>query len=242
MSYYMAGEGSRLFGHTTPSELPDKFQMSVRPPIGVVGVITPWNFPIAIPSWKIVPALVCGNTVVFKPANDTPMLGQRFVELLVEAGVPAGVVNLVHGFGARGGGQDRPPSRCARRHAHRLARDRRRGARGRGREPQARPPRARRQERRSSSWTTRTSTSPWRASSGRPSARRASAARRRAASSSTARSTTSCVSRSSPAAERLQARPRVGGRHGRRAGHQRRRAREDPFVHGDREGRGRARC
>jgi alpha-ketoglutaric semialdehyde dehydrogenase len=99
MSYYMAGEGRRLFGHTTPSELPDKFNMSVRQPIGVVGVITPWNFPIAIPSWKIVPALVCGNTVVFKPANDTPMLGQRFVELLVEAGVPAGVVNLVHGFG-----------------------------------------------------------------------------------------------------------------------------------------------
>ena len=99
MSYYMAGEGRRLFGHTTPSELPDKFQMSVRQPIGVVGVITPWNFPIAIPSWKIVPALVCGNTVVFKPANDTPMLAQRFVELLVEAGVPDGVVNLVHGFG-----------------------------------------------------------------------------------------------------------------------------------------------
>jgi acyl-CoA reductase-like NAD-dependent aldehyde dehydrogenase len=99
MSYYMAGEGRRLFGHTTPSELPDKFNMSVRAPIGVVGVITPWNFPIAIPSWKIVPALVCGNTVVFKPANDTPYLAQRFVELLAEAGVPPGVVNLVHGFG-----------------------------------------------------------------------------------------------------------------------------------------------
>src|SRR5207247_5003166 len=99
MSYYMAGEGRRLFGHTTPSELPDKFNMSVRMPIGVVGVITPWNFPIAIPSWKIVPALVCGNTVVFKPANDTPLLGERFVELLVEAGVPAGGVNIVHGFG-----------------------------------------------------------------------------------------------------------------------------------------------
>ena len=76
MSYYMAGEGRRLFGQTTPSELPDKFNMSVRMPIGVVGVITPWNFPIAIPSWKIVPALVCGNTVVFKPANDTPLLGR----------------------------------------------------------------------------------------------------------------------------------------------------------------------
>jgi aldehyde dehydrogenase (NAD+) len=100
MSFYMAGEGRRLFGQTTPSELPDKFNMSVRTPIGVVGVITPWNFPIAIPSWKIAPALVCGNTVVFKPANDTPLLGERFVELLVEAGIPAGVVNVVHGFGS----------------------------------------------------------------------------------------------------------------------------------------------
>src|SRR3954452_9886637 len=100
MSFYMAGEGRRLFGPTTPSELPDKFNMSVRMPIGVVGVITPWNFPIAIPSWKILPALVCGDTVVFKPANDTPLLAERFVELLVDAGVPAGVVNVVHGFGS----------------------------------------------------------------------------------------------------------------------------------------------
>src|SRR3954447_10761611 len=99
MTYYMAGEGRRMFGHTTPSELPDKFNMSGRQPIGVVGVITPWNFPIAIPSWKIVPALVCGNTVVCKPANDTPALAERFVELLTEAGVPDGVVNVVHGFG-----------------------------------------------------------------------------------------------------------------------------------------------
>jgi acyl-CoA reductase-like NAD-dependent aldehyde dehydrogenase len=99
MSFYMAGEGRRLFGQTTPSELPDKFNMSVRMPIGVIGVITPWNFPIAIPSWKIAPALVCGNTVVFKPATDTPALGERFVELLTEAGVPPGVVNVVHGGG-----------------------------------------------------------------------------------------------------------------------------------------------
>jgi alpha-ketoglutaric semialdehyde dehydrogenase len=99
MSLYMAGEGRRLFGQTTPSELRDKFNMSVRAPIGVVGVITPWNFPIAIPSWKIAPALVCGNTVVFKPATDTPLLGQRFVELLVEAGLPPGVLNIVHGGG-----------------------------------------------------------------------------------------------------------------------------------------------
>jgi alpha-ketoglutaric semialdehyde dehydrogenase len=100
MSLYMGGEGRRLFGHTTPSELRDKFNMSVRMPIGVIGVITPWNFPIAIPSWKIAPALVCGNTVVFKPATDTPLLGERFVELLAEAGVPPGVVNIVHGGGA----------------------------------------------------------------------------------------------------------------------------------------------
>jgi acyl-CoA reductase-like NAD-dependent aldehyde dehydrogenase len=99
MSYYMGGEGRRLFGQTTPSELRDKFQMSVRMPIGVVGVITPWNFPIAIPSWKIAPALVCGDTIVFKPATDTPALGHRFVELLDEAGVPKGVVNIVHGGG-----------------------------------------------------------------------------------------------------------------------------------------------
>ncbi len=99
MSFYMAGEGRRLFGQTTPSELRDKFNLSVRMPIGVIGVITPWNFPIAIPSWKIAPALVCGNTVVFKPATDTPALGERFVELLVEAGVAPGVVNVVHGGG-----------------------------------------------------------------------------------------------------------------------------------------------
>jgi alpha-ketoglutaric semialdehyde dehydrogenase len=99
MCLYMAGEGRRMFGQTTPSELRDKFNMTVRQPIGVVGVITPWNFPIAIPSWKIAPALVCGNTVVFKPATDTPLLGERFVELLVEAGVPPGVVNIVHGGG-----------------------------------------------------------------------------------------------------------------------------------------------
>jgi alpha-ketoglutaric semialdehyde dehydrogenase len=99
MTFYMAGEGRRLFGQTTPSEMQDKFQMSVRMPIGVAGVITPWNFPIAIPSWKIAPALVCGDAVVFKPARDTPMLGQRFVEIFEEAGLPAGVLNIVHGGG-----------------------------------------------------------------------------------------------------------------------------------------------
>jgi acyl-CoA reductase-like NAD-dependent aldehyde dehydrogenase len=103
MSFYMAGEGRRLFGQTTPSELPDKFNMSVRMPIGVVGAITPWNFPIAIPSWKLLPALVCGNTIVFKPATDTPLLGARFVELLDAAGLPKGVVNVVHGGGGEVG-------------------------------------------------------------------------------------------------------------------------------------------
>jgi alpha-ketoglutaric semialdehyde dehydrogenase len=99
MTFYMAGEGRRLFGHTTPSEMPEKFQMSVRMPVGVVGAITPWNFPIAIPSWKITPALVCGDTVVFKPARDTPLLGERFVEIFAEAGLPPGVLNIVHGGG-----------------------------------------------------------------------------------------------------------------------------------------------
>src|SRR5262245_19920580 len=103
MSYYMGGEGRRLHGQTTPSELRDKFMMSVRMPVGVVGAITPWNFPIAIPSWKLCPALVCGNTVVLKPAEDTPLLADRFAALLAEAGLPAGVVNVVHGFGEEAG-------------------------------------------------------------------------------------------------------------------------------------------
>ncbi len=103
MSYYMGGEGRRLFGQTTPSELRDKFMMSVRMPVGVVGAITPWNFPIAIPAWKLCPALVCGNTVVLKPAEDTPLLAQRFVDVLHEAGLPEGVVQIVHGFGEEAG-------------------------------------------------------------------------------------------------------------------------------------------
>jgi len=97
MTYFMAGEGRRLYGQTVPSELPNKFAMSIRQPVGVCSVITPWNFPMAIPSWKIVPALVCGNTVVFKPASLTPMSAVNFVRVLEEAGVPAGVVNLVTG-------------------------------------------------------------------------------------------------------------------------------------------------
>src|SRR5437016_1765001 len=99
ITYYMAGEGRRLFGQTTPSELPDKWNMSIRQPIGVVGAITPWNFPIAIPSWKLIPALISGNTVVLKPSSDTPALASRFVELMNEAGLPEGVVNIVFGGG-----------------------------------------------------------------------------------------------------------------------------------------------
>ncbi|HET6380328.1 MAG TPA: aldehyde dehydrogenase family protein [candidate division Zixibacteria bacterium] len=99
VAYYMAGEGRRLFGQTVPSEMPDKFAMAIRRPIGVVGIITPWNFPIAIPAWKLFPALICGNTAVIKPASDTPACLVRFVELLQEGGLPPGVVNLVTGSG-----------------------------------------------------------------------------------------------------------------------------------------------
>ena len=103
MTYYMAGEGRRTFGQTTPSELPDKFAMSVRAPVGVVGCITPWNFPMAIPSWKIMPAIVTGNTVVFKPSQYAPKSAYNLVKTLEEAGLPPGVVNLVFGEGAEAG-------------------------------------------------------------------------------------------------------------------------------------------
>jgi len=103
MTYYMAGEGRRLAGQTVPSELADKFAMSVREPLGVVGMITPWNFPMAIPSWKIMPALVCGNTVVIKPAEDTPLSTYNLVQILSEAGLPPGVVNVVNGMGPDAG-------------------------------------------------------------------------------------------------------------------------------------------
>jgi alpha-ketoglutaric semialdehyde dehydrogenase len=103
MTYYMAGEGRRLFGQTTPSELPNKFAMTVRQSIGACGLITPWNFPMAIPSWKIMPALICGNTVVIKPAQDTPLSVYNLVQALTEAGIPRGVVNLVSGSGSKVG-------------------------------------------------------------------------------------------------------------------------------------------
>jgi aldehyde dehydrogenase (NAD+) len=103
MGYYMAGEGRRLSGETVPSELPNKDMKSVRVPIGVFGLITPWNFPIAIPAWKVFPALICGNTVVFKPSSDTSICATKFVEALVEAGLPKGALNLVHGPGGEVG-------------------------------------------------------------------------------------------------------------------------------------------
>ncbi|WP_048170843.1 aldehyde dehydrogenase family protein [Methanosarcina sp. 2.H.A.1B.4] len=96
---YAAGEGRRMLGETTTSELKDKFCMTVLRPIGVVGMITPWNFPIAIPSWKIMPALIAGNAIVFKPSSDTPLLAIKLVEILMEAGLPPGVVNIVPGPG-----------------------------------------------------------------------------------------------------------------------------------------------
>jgi acyl-CoA reductase-like NAD-dependent aldehyde dehydrogenase len=98
-AYYNAGEGRRMFGPTVPSEMPNKFAMAVRQPIGVCGMITPWNFPMAISSWKLLPAVVCGNTCVIKPAQDTPLSTFNLVRALTDAGLPKGVINIVTGFG-----------------------------------------------------------------------------------------------------------------------------------------------
>src|SRR5713101_8440673 len=103
MTYFIAGEGRRLHGYTTKAELPNKYAMCSREPIGVCGLITPWNFPMAIPSWKILPALVCGNAVIIKPAEDTPLSTYNFVSTLTDAGVPAGVLNIVAGRGVEVG-------------------------------------------------------------------------------------------------------------------------------------------
>lgn len=100
MAFYMAGEGRRLFGHTTNAELKDKFAMSVRAPVGVVGIITPWNFPIAIATWKTFPAIVAGNTVIWKPATETPIMAFELAKIFEEAGLPKGVVNVVFGQGS----------------------------------------------------------------------------------------------------------------------------------------------
>lgn len=103
MAFYMAGEGRRLFGETTPSELADKFAMSVRAPIGVVGLITPWNFPVAIATWKSFPAIVAGNTFIWKPATETPMMAYEMAKIFKEAGLPDGVANIVFGSGSEVG-------------------------------------------------------------------------------------------------------------------------------------------
>ncbi|HET6230845.1 MAG TPA: aldehyde dehydrogenase family protein [Longimicrobiaceae bacterium] len=102
-AYYAAVEGRRLFGHTVPSELRNKWAMSYRRPIGIAGLISPFNFPLAIPTWKMFPALICGNSVIIKPGEDVPHTVSLLVEVLEEAGIPAGVVNLVHGFGSEVG-------------------------------------------------------------------------------------------------------------------------------------------
>jgi len=101
--YYAATETRRLFGYTVPSEMDNKMNLSFRMPIGVCGIITAWNFPIAVPSWKIIPALAAGNTVVFKPSDDSPHSANIFAEILEEAGIPAGVFNVVHGNAEAGG-------------------------------------------------------------------------------------------------------------------------------------------
>src|SRR5512138_2620882 len=95
MAYYMGGEGRRMLGYTAPVEMPNKFGMAVRDPSGVAGIITPWNFPVAVPSWKIFPALVAGNTVIWKPSPETPAISAAFVKVFEEAGLPAGVFNLL---------------------------------------------------------------------------------------------------------------------------------------------------
>src|SRR6266404_5371787 len=100
---FCAGEARRLTGETIPSELPLNFAYTIKQPLGVVACVTPWNFPVAIPVWKIAPALVAGNTVVFKPASLTPATAVRIVELFAEAGIPPGVLNLIIGSGSEAG-------------------------------------------------------------------------------------------------------------------------------------------
>ncbi|MBI5716055.1 MAG: aldehyde dehydrogenase family protein, partial [Chloroflexi bacterium] len=103
MAFYMGGEGRRMLGYTAPVEMPNKFGMAVREPIGVCAIITPWNFPLAVPSWKIFPALVAGNTLVYKPSPETPILGIEFVKVFEDAGLPAGVINVITAPGIEAG-------------------------------------------------------------------------------------------------------------------------------------------
>jgi len=103
MAYYMGGEGRRLMGYTAPVEMPNKFGMALRDSVGVCGMITPWNFPVAVPSWKILPALIAGNTVVWKPGEDVPASAAAFVKVFEDAGLPPGVLNLIQGYGPEAG-------------------------------------------------------------------------------------------------------------------------------------------
>ena len=108
-TYYTAGEGRRLHGFTTPAEMQNKFAMCVRQPVGICGLITPFNFPMAIPSWKLIPALVCGNTVVIKSGEDVPLSTINLVKACEKAGIPKGVVNVINGHGEDvGAGPCRP--------------------------------------------------------------------------------------------------------------------------------------
>ncbi|MCC6804255.1 MAG: aldehyde dehydrogenase family protein [Anaerolineae bacterium] len=102
MAFYMGGEGRRMLGYTAPVEMPEKFGMALRDSVGVIGLITPWNFPVAVPSWNILPALVAGNTLVWKPSEETPAVSAAFVQVFIDAGLPEGVFNLVLGAGEVG--------------------------------------------------------------------------------------------------------------------------------------------
>jgi aldehyde dehydrogenase (NAD+) len=128
-AYYAATIGRQLFGRTVPSEMPNKWAMSFRRPIGVAGIVTPFNFPLAIPTWKMFPALVCGNACVFKPAEDVPHTGHVLVEIMLDAGLPPEVIQLVHGLGEDVGRGDRGAPRRAGRLVHRIDRDRTAGGR-----------------------------------------------------------------------------------------------------------------
>ena len=177
MTFYMAGEGRRMFGQTVPSELRNKFAMSVRQPLGVCSIITPWNFPMAIPSWKIIPALVCGNTVVFKPASQTPLSAWNFVKVLEDAGIPRGVVNMVTGDGDEVGTPLTTSPASSRGVVHRIDQSRAHRQPGGGADVQESPPRDGRQERHHDHGRRRTWSLPSTAASGADSARQGSAAR-----------------------------------------------------------------
>ena len=221
IAFLMAGEGRRMHGDTVPSELPDKWAMCIRQPIGIAGIITPWNFPMAIPCWKIMPALVTGNTVVFKPASDTPHCATLLVELMAEAGVPPGVVNLVTGTGAEVGDAIVEFAGHRRDLVHRLVGDGqvdRRDAPGSGSSGSPWSWAARTAW---SSWPMPTSISPPTGSCGARSARPVSAARQRRGSSSSARSSSRCCNASRRALEALRLGDGLDAGDRRRAAHQR---------------------